>query len=145
MAYRLHEIGVPFALHYAKSRRQAAFVDELAGSDFTKSVFLHFDDGESTRRLNLEQLARHRTAQLYLCGPGGFMDWVRRSIIDAGFPERHVHLESFAAAPITNGNGFTVIATRSQVQVEVSREQSIADALTAVGVCVPLSCVLAPM
>lgn len=141
MAYRLHEIGVPFALHYCvKSWRQAAFLDELARCEFRKSVHLHFDDGEPTQRLNIEQLARQRTAQLYLCGPGGFMDWVQRSIIDAGFPERHVHLERFAAAPITNGNGFTVIATRSGVQVEVSREQSIADALTAVGVCVPLSC-----
>lgn len=141
MAYHLHEIGADFELHYcAKSQNQAAFLDELSCCAFKQRVFFHFDDGAPAQRLDLQQIANESKSHVYLCGPGGFMDWVQATLVETGYPSSRVHLERFSAAPSTPGERFTVVAFRSGVKVEVTETQSIAEALSAAGVCVPLSC-----
>ncbi|MGV8161421.1 oxidoreductase, partial [Pseudomonas aeruginosa] len=40
-----------------------------------------------------------RDAQLYLCGPAGFMQWIEESARELGWEASRLHREHFAAAP----------------------------------------------
>jgi vanillate monooxygenase ferredoxin subunit len=76
---------------------------------------------------------------LYICGPRGFIDWVRGTAMASGWSTGQVHTEYFSALPI-EGNSFMVIAQRSGAIVRVEADQSIATALRQAGIDVPLSC-----
>ena len=39
--------------------------------------------------------------EVFVCGPSGYMDMVRTTLENAGFPMAHYHQESFGGAPIT--------------------------------------------
>ncbi|MBF3217402.1 oxidoreductase, partial [Pseudomonas aeruginosa] len=91
-----------FQLHYcAHSAERAAFVDYLDRCAFADRVHCHFDHGDSSRRADLRALlaASPRDAQLYLCGPAGFMQWIEESARELGWEASRLHREHFAAAP----------------------------------------------
>jgi len=140
MAHHLHEAGTPFVLHYCvKSRGHGAFIDELAACAFSHSVKVHFDDGLPEQRLSPSVLSSHPGADLYLCGPAGFMDWITSSALATGFTPARIHSERFSATSV-NGEAFTVEAARSGVIVSVGTQQTITDALNAAGIVIPMSC-----
>lgn len=102
MAERLTRDGADFQLHYcAHSAERAAFVDYLGRCAFADRVHCHFDHGESSRRADLRALlaTSPRDAQLYLCGPAGFMQWIEESARELGWEASRLHREHFAAAP----------------------------------------------
>ena len=44
----------------------------------------------------LEELVPHLSAhEAYLCGPGPWMDLVRRTLLEGGIPASHIHDERF--------------------------------------------------
>jgi vanillate O-demethylase ferredoxin subunit len=141
MAHRLHELGTPFELHYCvRSQAQAAFISELASCKFKSAVQFHFDDGDPKQRFSPAVFAQRTAADLYLCGPAGFMEWITSSAVAAGLATGRIHSERFSAAPLAGGCTFTVKAARSGVTVNVTDKQTIADALHTVGVSVQMSC-----
>lgn len=141
MGYQLHEVGTPFQLHYCvRSRSQAAFIEELSRCKFKSAVNFHFDDGDPEQRFATKLFDGRQAGDLYLCGPTGFMEWVRASAIAAGFTAERIHSERFSPVPLVGGSTFTVKAARSGVTAEVTGEQTIADALCAAGVPIQMSC-----
>ncbi len=145
MAERLAHIGADFELHYcARSREQAAFVERISLSPFANSVHLHFDDGASGQRADIPALlaGAGENSHLYVCGPTGFMDFVLDSARRSGWAEARLHREYFTAAPqATAGDtAFEVQLASTGVVVSVAADQSVVDALQAIGVEVPVSC-----
>ena len=143
MAWTLHAAGAAFELHYcARSRAQAAFLDELAAAPWADRVQLHFDDEDTV--LAPAELLRAAPAgrHLYVCGPAGFMDWVMAEAAAAGLDAAQIHREYFSA-PTTDASentGFELEARRSGKVVHVAPEMGLLDALKRIGIEVPVSC-----
>jgi vanillate O-demethylase ferredoxin subunit len=147
MAHRLHALDRPFELHYCvKSRGKAAFLNEIEAAPFRQSVVVHCDDEAPEQRLDPAGLAARalatRSADLYMCGPGGFMDWVTATAIAAGWAPERIFSERFGASatPSADAASFTVTAARSRVSVVVDATKTIAEALREQGISVPVSC-----
>ncbi|MGM0858338.1 MAG: PDR/VanB family oxidoreductase [Pseudomonadota bacterium] len=142
MAYALQAAGRSFELHYCcRSRANAAFIDELE-STFGDALVVHFDDGEPSQGLLIDEVLAVQPADthLYVCGPTGFMDWVIGAAQEAEWPNARVHSEYFTAEVDTSGSAFEVEAVASGVTVQVEEGMSIAQALKAAGVKVNVSC-----
>jgi ferredoxin-NADP reductase len=143
MAAELDRAGADFDLRYcARSRRAAAFCDELENSAYAQRVRVHLDDAAANQRFDVarDTPAFVAGAHLYVCGPGPLISAVTEAARQKGWPQGQLHHESFAAMPAAPGNRFEVRAARSGVTVVVENGQSIAEALRSAGVDVELSC-----
>ncbi|NIE63596.1 PDR/VanB family oxidoreductase [Burkholderia sp. Ax-1719] len=150
MAYRLAARNEPFVLHYfARSEAHAAFLPVLAQEPFASHVRFHFGIGNGDLAAALREcLAGVRDgAHVYTCGPAPFMDEVV-SVGEATPGVAQVHLERFGADPAAvaamdsgaaQGEFDVKIASSGQV-VRVGKEQSIVDALAAIGIEIDTSC-----
>lgn len=139
MAHHLSLQGSAFTLHCCvRERARLPFQSILAGSTLAPYVKVHCDDAVRLlpeRDLGLPAAGKH----LYVCGPSAFMEFVIGSARVLGWEDANIHWESFT--PVTqNGAALTVIAARSGSEVVVEENQSIARALIAAGIDVPLSC-----
>ncbi|HYH21667.1 MAG TPA: PDR/VanB family oxidoreductase [Azospirillum sp.] len=142
MAYALRAAGKAFELHYcSRSRDRAGFLDELATA-FPDQLHLHFDDGDAAQRFDPKVCfgAQPGGAQVYVCGPSGFMDWVIAEAKAAGYDSGRIHYEYFNATVDTHGTAFEVVAKRSGVTLQVAEDQTILDALAKAGIKVKKSC-----
>ena len=142
MARELHSRQTPFELHYCfRTPSCGAFVEELLASEFGDCVEIHIDTGPEEQRLDLRKLLAmpNEGRHIYICGPGGFIDHIVRAAVFANWPEDQIHLERFAAQPLSNDE-FTVVAARSGVEVKVCAGQRISEALRAAGIEVEMSC-----
>ncbi|MCH8531796.1 MAG: PDR/VanB family oxidoreductase [Saccharospirillum sp.] len=141
MAYSLKRAGSSFELHYSmRSLGTAAFLDELK-NQFGDQLVLHPDDDPNARfdpKRLIEQAPKD--THLYVCGPGGYMDWVMAQAKAAGLDDSALHYEYFNAEVDLSGGAFEVVAQSSGVTVQVEDGQSIADALKAAGIKVDVSC-----
>lgn len=145
MAERLHQFGADFELHYcARSAERAAFLDRLQAAPFAARVHLHFDDGAAAQRLDAAALLANPDADthLYVCGPGGFMAHVLDTAKAQGWSDEQAHREYFAAAPANHANdgSFAVQLNSSGQIIQIPADQSVAEALDAAGILIPLSC-----
>ncbi|HUE90582.1 PDR/VanB family oxidoreductase [Pseudomonas sp.] len=145
MAERLHQLGADFQLHYcARSIERAAFVERLQAAPFAERVHLHFDDGPATQRLDAAALLANPDADthLYVCGPGGFMEHVLSTAKAQDWDDKRAHREYFAAAPINHDNdgSFAVQLNSSGQIIQIPADKSVAEALEASGILIPLSC-----
>lgn len=108
------------------------------------TAYCHFDHGDSRRRADLRALlaASPRDAQLYLCGPAGFMQWIEESARELGWEASRLHREHFAAAPRdANADGtFEVQLASNGALIRVAAGQTVLAALREAGVDLPASC-----
>ncbi|MEL7560262.1 PDR/VanB family oxidoreductase [Stutzerimonas chloritidismutans] len=145
MAEHLSTEGASFELHYcSRSPARTAFVERLRASAFANQVHFHFDEGDAALRVDLNTVLAEPASDrhLYVCGPRGFMDHVIETATELGWPEGTIHFESFSGAVVecaTDGCFDVQLASTGQV-VLVKADQSVAEALLAAGVEVPLSC-----
>jgi vanillate O-demethylase ferredoxin subunit len=145
MARYLADAGEEFELHYfARSQSAAAFLKDLAHPALAPRVRLHFDDAGGTLGSLAACLSPACCAQLYICGPAGFIDRVQADALAAGLDADAVRIERFAAAPTVAIEGgetaFEVEAVRSGVRVTVQPGESIASVLEQAGLQVLTSC-----
>ncbi|HGM5578447.1 TPA: 2Fe-2S iron-sulfur cluster-binding protein [Pseudomonas putida] len=141
MAWRLHEIGASFEVHYCvRNRARAAFLSVLEHAPFADRVTLYVDD--EAQRLDMPTLLQAPRARqhVYVCGPAGLMDAVIDTTRQQGWPSANVHYEYFAAQIDVTGKGFTLHAERSGITLQVPEQRSIAQVLLEAGIEVPLSC-----
>lgn len=145
MAERLHARQRTFSLHLcARSRLHAPFWPALSQGPLGAHVQLHPDD-DATRALDLRRVlaASAPGTHVYVCGPRGFMDTMLATARQMGWPEAQLHSESFSPAPppdATATGTFEVELARSGRVITVGPSQTVATALLACGVSVPLSC-----
>ncbi|OOW00438.1 PDR/VanB family oxidoreductase [Pseudomonas sp. MF4836] len=144
MAERLAHSGADFELHYcARASERAAFVQRLKDSPFAKRVFLHFDEQPQTALDAAKVLAGPAEhVHLYVCGPGGFMQYVLDSARAQGWREECLHREYFAAAPVDSSNDgrFSVKLGSTGHVYEIPADRSVVQVLQAHGVEIAMSC-----
>ncbi|MBS0341078.1 MAG: oxidoreductase [Proteobacteria bacterium] len=142
MAQHLARQGADFELCvFARSREHLAFADALAAPELAPHVRLHLDDG--AQKIDLQALLREHAdgTHLYMCGPAGFMNAVRKAA--AHWPEDAVHAEYFAApndSSVPAGKAFSLRLTQRGFSVPVAADQTALDALHDFGIDIPVSC-----
>ena len=145
MAERLAMAGETFEMHYStRSLERTAFHQRIAQATFAQHVFFHHDDGAAEQKINLSSLLGTKRAgvHVYVCGPKGFMDAVLETARRNGWPEAQLHYEFFSAAPAkfeSDGRFELKLASSGRI-VTVEKDQSVVQALEAVGVTVLTSC-----
>ncbi len=145
MAERLASSGADFTLHYAsRSAERMAFLSRIRASAFAERAQLHFDDGPAEQALNLPEVlaAEGEGTHLYVCGPGGFIDYVTSTAKAKGWDSQRIHFEYFAAKQVDTSadNSFEVqVASSGKVYV-IGEDDSIISVLEADGVEIPVSC-----
>lgn len=145
MARHLQARGKPFELlHFVRSAELAAYRDLLASDPFAAYCRLWCGLPPEAVREQLERAlcAPPSGAHLYLCGPAGFMDTVL-AVAARHWPAGQVHLEHFAAPPVTPeavDGAFEVRLARCARTVTVPAHMTIVDALREQGVPVETAC-----
>jgi vanillate O-demethylase ferredoxin subunit len=145
MAERLAHMGASFEMHYCtRDPARAAFRDRLADGCFSDRVHLYFDSAPEAQRVDLRALlaAPEPDKHLYVCGPAGFIGAVLEAAVAAGWEERNLHREYFAAAaqPAAKNSAFQVMLAGSGQVIDVKGDETVIAALTAAGVDIPTSC-----
>ena len=146
MAEHLAARGGDFVLHYAaRSAARMAFVERLRQAPLAGQVHLHLDDGAPEQKLALDQALGSVTSgtHIYVCGPGGFMDWVLDGARLAGWPEEQLHREYFAAParPLDAEDGeFQVQIGHGGAIHTVPANRNVIEVLSEHGIEIPVSC-----
>jgi len=145
MAERLAMAGASFEMHYCtRSPERTAFLQRIRASSFADKVQFHFDDGAEGQKLQLHRLLSpvRPGTHLYVCGPKGFMDWLLGAARSAGWPEAQLHYEFFGAEIVKSDDdqSFEVKLASSGKVITVGKEQTVVQALAAIGVEVATSC-----
>lgn len=143
MAHRLNALGRGFEFHVCcRAANRVPFTSVLMGTALAPSVHLHLDDGPAGQRLDVDNLLQNRAAgsHVYICGPAGFIDFVKTAAERMGWPPDSVHIERFDAAPELTGGAFRVVLARSGIELLVPAERTLADVLIEHGVPLSISC-----
>lgn len=144
MAESLAHHGAEFELHYcARAWECAAFVERLQQSAFADRVFLHLDQQPETALDIVKVLGEPNDGvHLYVCGPGGFMQYVLESASSHGWRDDHLHREYFAAAPVDTAadGGFSVKVGSTGQIIDVPADRSVLQVLESHGIEIPMSC-----
>lgn len=75
---------------------------------------------------------------VYACGPADMITALRQRM--AGCDDVELHFERFAAAPVVDGEPFTVTAGPGGPQIAVAADETLLDALQRAGIQTPYSC-----
>lgn len=145
MVHQLARQNSDFELHYCRrSQARAAFHRQLREAPFGDRVSFHFDDGPASQRLDVPALlvAPAPDLDLYVCGPGGFLEYVLTTARERGWDEARLHYESFSAKvePGETDAPFEVRLASSGQVYPVAPGQTVVTALAAQGVEIPVSC-----
>lgn len=129
-------LGAHWTMIYTgRSLESIPFLDEVRR--FGERVTVRTDDSAGLPTAD-DLLGECRPGTtVYVCGPALLLDCVRHRLI--GRRDVELHFERFAAAPVTDGEPFTV-TTSSGVQVDVRADETLLAALQRVGVDPPFSC-----
>ena len=120
-----------------------AFRDRIAASPFATRCRCYTDDAPALERFDAEGVlpAADDGVHAYVCGPAGFIDHVVATLRAKGWAEANIHFESFAPqAPAADAGGFDIQLGFDGPLIPVNPDQTVAQALIAAGVDVPLSC-----
>jgi len=142
MARELRRLERTFEVHYCiRSRSTGAFLDVFESPEFKDFVILHIDDETNTPRLNIEEIVKTDKSRLYVCGPGGFINWVLTTA-ETCMPNDRIHRESFTAAPIEapTDEGFEVEIASTGQKFFIPADKSVSAVLEEAGVEVLVSC-----
>jgi len=141
MAAELQARGTPYRLHYAgRAPESLAFLPQLRAI-CTNALSVHYDGDES--RLGIASVLGRAPgdAHIYVCGPAGMIEAVKKSAVDKGIPAARIHYELFKAEPTISADDAFEVELRSTGQViTVAANQSIIDALERAGVEVLYDC-----
>ncbi|HSV35581.1 MAG TPA: PDR/VanB family oxidoreductase [Ramlibacter sp.] len=146
MAEHLAEAGHDFLLHYcARSMGRMAFAPRIRTGPIGARATFHLDDGPAGQKLDLDVAlgAPQEGTHVYVCGPGGFMDWVLSGARSRGWPEDQLHKEYFSApAPsaATQEQAFEVQIGLGGAIHAVPAGRSVVEVLAKNGIEIAVSC-----
>jgi len=142
MADRLQALGISYELHYAgRSRRQMALLARVEQHHGPALSLYVKDQGQ---RMRLPALLAKVTAhtRVYGCGPARLIQALED--LSVQWPEGVLHVEHFsttsAASDPMQAQPFTAELKDSNLSITVRADQTLLDALHAVGVDVPCDC-----
>ncbi|WP_424985135.1 2Fe-2S iron-sulfur cluster-binding protein [Microbulbifer sp. S227A] len=143
MAHELHAQAADFELHYSiPSRSRAGFLPDLSGFAWSDRVHLHVSD-QNTRADFDRLIGPYRDGtHIYACGADRYMQAVMSRAEQAGFPEEARHLEYFSVPdmPDYENHPFQVRLAKSQRELDIPADQSIAEVLQDNGFAVDIKC-----
>jgi dimethylamine monooxygenase subunit B len=125
-------------LHYAaRSEDLASYARELT-SEHPNDVHVYYD--VAGQAIDLEHLLDGQPlgTHIYVCGPKGMIEWVRKTAADLGWPREAVHYEEFLAPK--PGKPFEVKLAVSNKVVQVGEHESLLEAIERAGVDAPYLC-----
>lgn len=146
MAYRLHAKNADFTVHYfTRSPEHTAFMSLMKASPFADHIVFHHGvhTAEMNTALSSILTVTNAHAQVYTCGPEGFMEAVV-TVAAQTRPEELIHLEHFQAAePVANaetdGEFKVQLASTGQV-FTIPANIPIMDVLIKEGIAIDSSC-----
>ncbi len=134
MARHLWDEGKSFELHLcAPDSESVPFGATLNELPFNDRIAVHTDSAPG--RASIEpgtHVGRWEGgAEIYMCGPAGFMDWLQSSAVELGWPLDTIHRESFTApvVDVTNTRPFEIVLARAGVTLQVPAGRAILDVL----------------
>ena len=140
LALSLAQAGAKFRLLYACRRRQdLALADELREQIGKRlSVFI----GEEGNRVDIaaEITRLAPTGEFYVCGPISMLEEAKRQWAHSGRPVDQLRFETFGSSGHFATEPFKVKIPRLNLEVQVSRDQTLLNALEAVGVEIISDC-----
>lgn len=144
MADHLHAEGASFELHYSvRTLQRAAFLTEMRASPYADKITMHFDDQPETA-LDIDTLfaTPDPGTHIYICGPGGFIDYVVGSAEKRGWSPSNIHLERFNSVPIDHSGdkAFDIIIADTGATLRVEAGETAIAAMTRHGLAIPVSC-----
>ncbi len=138
MMSELARYGDAFELNYAvRSENDGAYLDQLRNT-YGKRVSIYRDDQGEQIPLTTLLAAQPLGTHLYVCGPGGMMNWVLSTAEGLGWPAQNLHSERFLAPP--SGSPYEVRLAASDLSIKVGPHQSMLEAIEAAGVDAPYLC-----
>jgi vanillate O-demethylase ferredoxin subunit len=145
MAHQLWAQRAPFALHVCAQDGDAVpFGAELMDLPFAQAISVHLDakPGQTSLSPDVALGPWQVGAELYLCGPAGFMDWVTDRAVGMNWPLDAIHREYFSAPvyDITDSRPFDVVLARRGLTLHVPSGRQILDVLDENNIAVPWAC-----
>lgn len=140
MAQALQATGADVRTLYAvRSRAQAAFLDLLSAPGCGLALYVDEDGGAPD--LPAEIAALHPEGEMYVCGPVGLMEAVRRHWREAGRPADRLRMETFGSSGHHPAQEFVARIVDRNLEVRVPVNRSLLEALSDAGVDVASDCV----
>lgn len=145
MAQKLHAESADYQLHYfVRDTGHVAFPERLQAAKNGGRLHVHAGLGVEQTRQRIEQAMACQApgAHAYACGPKPFMD----AVADIGARQlgaERLHFEHFqgaVAAPLEADTEFEVVLPQRGVSCVVRADQTIVQALEAVGCAIAVSC-----
>ncbi|MFP3563009.1 PDR/VanB family oxidoreductase [Paraburkholderia sp. SIMBA_030] len=145
MAYELLEVGADFEIHYcARAPERAAFVEQIKDSGLAAKVQFHFDQLAPAQKLDARAvLADPRPdVHIYVCGPGGFIEYILGTARSCGWSDGQLHREYFAAPEVADAvdDSFEVEISGSGLVLKIPKEKTVVEVLRSAGIDIPTSC-----
>ncbi|WP_029920363.1 PDR/VanB family oxidoreductase [Nevskia soli] len=144
MADSLCRQGRPFRLFYfTRDAGRAAFRTQMETAPYREHCRFQFDDSPAQDKLDVKQLLKgpERDKHLYICGPGGFMDYILDTARAQGWHETNLHREYFSAAAVSGNDELFEVQVGAQGPVyAVPQGRSVVDVLREAGIDIAVSC-----
>ncbi len=143
MAWSLHMSNTPFEFHYCiGTRSKWVFKDHWAHLPFSENINVYIDD-ESHDPVNAVQIMKdNNSADVYVCGPDGFMNFIEKSSSLAGLKDEQFNKESFSNSNAIDKHTkpFTLTIKGRDKSYDIPIDKSIVEVLKEDGVFIPISC-----
>ena len=140
IADALHEKNVDLQFHYcAKSRDQAAYIDQIQRRSWSNSLSFHASDQGC--RINLKEVLEKSEPDVhfYACGPNRFLDEITSILTENGRQDQ-LQVEKFHSEVELTGSSFIVELASSGRRVTVAEDETILTALQREDIDIPFSC-----
>lgn len=135
---QLERFNGHWELHYAcRSKALGSYVDELT-DHHPNETHVYFDDQDQAIDLKALLDGQPLGTHVYVCGPKGMIDWVRKTATDEGWPLEAIHYEEFLAPQ--SGKPFQVKLAISNKVIQVGEDESLLEAMEREGVDAPYLC-----
>ncbi|MBM94972.1 MAG: oxidoreductase [Oceanospirillaceae bacterium] len=130
--------GAATEMHYSyRGDATGAYREELQVDEQTPVTFY---DGAAGERCDLKAVLGSQPlgTHFYVCGPESLIEGVQETAMELGLPSSNIHFEAFAAPQ--PGQPFAVQLEGSGLNIQVSEDESLLEALERSGVEVPNLC-----
>lgn len=135
---QLERFNGNWELHYScRSEALGSYVDELT-SHHPNETNIYYDDQKQAIALSNLLEGQPLGTHIYVCGPKGMIEWVRKTAEDAGWPLACIHYEEFLAPQ--PGKPFEVKLAVSKKTIQVGENESLLEAMEREGVDAPYLC-----
>lgn len=144
MAWTLHRKNIPFELHYCTATGgKWAFKDIWQDLPFVNSTHVYLDDDDASNFNAKAVFKGHEKADIYVCGPGGFMDYIEKTVFECGYSPEQFNKESFKAGAKLgeeDNKPFTLKLAKSGKSFIVPEDKSVVEVLKENDIFIPISC-----